>query len=97
MKNPEFKEVYRIMRTIVIFSKDGCHLCERAITRLNELSKSKRFEFKIFDITKEPALFQKYFLSIPVVEIDGEIVFQASDIRTPDDIERKLDAIISVI
>jgi len=83
------------MHRVVIFSKDGCHLCEHAISTLMELSKSHSLEVHTFEITKDPKVFEKYYLSIPVVELDGKIVFQASDIDSPDDIERKLSLIVS--
>lgn len=49
----------------------------------------------VFDITGSQDLFRKYFLSIPVVEIDGKTVFEASDIQFPNDIEVKLRDIIA--
>ncbi len=46
---------------------------------------------------KDEKLFEKYSVEIPVVEVDGKIVFKASEINIPSDIERKLTAIISGI
>ncbi len=83
------------MHKIVIFSKEGCHLCERAIIKLQDFSETGMFDLEISDITKDSALFEKYFLSIPVVELDGRIVFRATDLRRPEDIEIKLDSIVS--
>jgi glutaredoxin len=82
------------MYRIVIFSKEGCHLCERAENKLRELSVGREIQIEVVDIRKDSSAFGKYFLSIPVVELDGKIVFQASDINRPDDIERKLEAIV---
>jgi glutaredoxin len=79
---------------VVLYSKNGCHLCERAHSVLQELDSCQNIVLEIVDISKDPDHFEKYFLSIPVVEIDGEVVFQASDIRSPSDIETKLRSII---
>jgi hypothetical protein len=69
-------------------------LCERAIAKLYELSRGQQIELQICDIAKDPELFQRLYLSIPVVDLDGKTVFQAGDIRTPADIEHKLETII---
>jgi glutaredoxin len=76
---------------VIVYSKDGCHLCERAISKLEELSKSFTFDLQIVEITKNNETFAKFYLEIPVVILDGEVVFQASDIDTPTAIERKLE------
>ncbi len=83
------------MHEVVVFSKEGCHLCERAIDTLNRLSLSHSFRIQILDISKDRRLFEKYSLEIPVVQLDGESVFHASDINALDDIERKLTSMIS--
>ncbi len=49
---------------------------------------------KVTDITKDNVLLERYYLSIPVVELDGDIIFQASDINMPRDIEQKLETIL---
>jgi glutaredoxin len=79
---------------VVLYSKNGCHLCERALSVLQELDSRQNIVLEIVDISKDPDHFEKHFLSIPVIEIDGEVVFQASDIRSPSDIETKLRSII---
>lgn len=82
------------MHKIVVYSKGGCHLCDRAIIKLRDLSRDQRFELKTFEITSDHTIFEKYFLSIPVVELDGEVVFQANEITAPGDIEAKLEKIV---
>ncbi len=53
------------------------------------------FKLQEFDIARDSIIFEKYFLLIPVVELDGKIVFQATDIEKPGDIETKLDDIFA--
>jgi glutaredoxin len=86
---------YLFLHKVIVYSKQGCHLCERAIAKLNELSKMDSFEVQTFEITRNEAIFEKYSISIPVVELDGRIVFRVEDIDSPDDIEIKLNVIFS--
>jgi glutaredoxin len=81
----------------VVYSKEGCHLCDRTIHKLREFSAERNFDLDAIEITGDPSLFHKYFLSIPVVELDGKIVFQASDIQKPQDLELKLEALMSAL
>jgi glutaredoxin len=83
------------LHEVVVFSKEGCHLCEKAIDTLNQLSRSHSIRIQILDISKDHQLFEKYSLEIPVVQLDSRLVFQASDINALGDIERKLTSIIS--
>jgi glutaredoxin len=82
------------MHKVVIYSKEGCHLCKRALKELRALQEEGGFELKVTDITKDNVLLERYYLSIPVVELDGDIIFQASDINMPRDIEQKLETIL---
>jgi len=82
------------LHEVVIFSKEGCHLCERAIATLNQLSHSYSLQIQILDITKDSQLFEKYSLEIPVVQLDGRTVFRARDIKALDDIDRELTTVI---
>ena len=84
--------VLRSLHRIVVYSKVGCHLCERAIAVLR--SSPANLELQVTDIANDPKIFKEYYLSIPVVEINGEVLFQASDINKCDDIEKKLREIL---
>ena len=75
---------------IVLYSKPGCHLCEKALVVIQKFG-----DVREIDISEDPELFKKYFLSIPVVELDGKIIFQANDIKSPEDIETKLEIILA--
>ena len=83
-----------MLHRVVVYSKEGCHLCERAISTLSELSGQKTFQLQILDIAKDEKLFEKFSVEIPVVEVDGKVVFRASDISALSDIERKITGII---
>ena len=78
------------MHKIIVFSKEGCHLCERAIETLKDLEVSGKFSLQVLDITKDKELFEKYFLRIPVVRVNGNDVFDAEDIGLPEQCRSKL-------
>lgn len=60
---------------VVIFRKEGCHLCEvlEAEIRLMKDIKS----LTVVDIDGDPALHDRYLLRIPVVTVGGREVFEA--------------------
>jgi hypothetical protein len=72
-----------------VFSKEGCHLCEKVIETLNSLSVRFDLQVMVVDINDDPRHRDKYLLTIPVVQINGEDIFDArnmsgdaSDART---------------
>ena len=64
-------------RVITVVSRKGCHLCEKVVGTLNSLSSRYNFEVKVVDIGDDPKLHDKYWLTIPAVQIDGKDVFDA--------------------
>jgi glutaredoxin len=56
---------------VVLYHAQGCHLCERARTVLEESGAS----FEEVDITGDPELEAVYREWLPVVEIGGERAF----------------------
>ncbi|MDA4130492.1 MAG: glutaredoxin family protein [Thaumarchaeota archaeon] len=82
------------MHKIVVYSKDGCHLCERAIDTLRKLSVGNKFVLEIVTINSDQELFRKYFLSIPVVQVNGKDVLDAEDIGLANDCKTKLTNLV---
>jgi glutaredoxin len=60
------------VRTLTVYSKPDCHLCEDAIAVLESLRTELDFELVELDITTDEALHRAYFERIPVLELDGE-------------------------
>ncbi len=60
---------------VVLYSAQGCHLCERARQQLAELRQEAEFDLSEVDITGDPELEARYRELLPVVEIDGERAF----------------------
>jgi glutaredoxin len=55
------------MPRITLYSKPGCHLCERA----KEVIERCPVEYEVVDITGQPDLEARYGQDIPVVLLDG--------------------------
>ncbi len=49
-----------------LFSTDGCHLCEQAISMLAALGLEQRVD--VVDIVDSPALVEEYGIRIPVIK-----------------------------
>jgi glutaredoxin len=56
---------------VVLYTAQGCHLCERAREVVAELRAEVAFELREVDITGDEELEAVYREWIPVVEIDG--------------------------
>jgi glutaredoxin len=58
---------------VVVYSKEGCHLCETVISTLQRLSLESPIDLSSRDITEDAGLFERYKNIIPVVEVDGKV------------------------
>ena len=67
-------------RTVTVVSRKGCHLCEKVTDTLNLLSARYNFDVRVVDIGDDPKLHDKYWLTIPAIQIDGKDVFDARHI-----------------
>ena len=83
-----------LTQIVEVLSKDGCHLCEKAIDVLKELSTEYGFQIEIVDIRKNETLYKDFFLKIPVVRIDGRVVFNAEDVTHPDEYRPRLRELV---
>ena len=61
------------MRTVTLYTRDGCHLCEEAEAALATLDVP--FTLLRVDVEADDELFKRYLERIPVVAVDGEEVF----------------------
>jgi glutathione S-transferase len=60
---------------LILYSRPGCHLCERALEELVALhDEGYRFELREVDIESEDGLLRRMLERIPVLELDGEVV-----------------------
>jgi glutaredoxin len=63
------------MRTVVLYGRAGCCLCDDARKVLERVRASHPFELEERDIDSDERLLRAYLERIPVVAIDGEEVF----------------------
>jgi glutaredoxin len=62
-------------RTVVLYGRPDCHLCEEARAALERLrADGLEFELEEVDIEGDEELHRRYLELIPVVELAGEIV-----------------------
>jgi glutaredoxin len=61
------------MRSVLVYSRSGCHLCEDAVRTLNELATQVDFELAEKLIDGNPELEYKYGEQVPVILIDGKV------------------------
>jgi len=63
------------VKRVVLYTADGCSLCERALEVVREVRASVEFELDVVDIAGDDELEARYREDLPVVEIDGERAF----------------------
>ena len=76
----------RRFRSLEVYSRDGCHLCEEAIELLQSYSAFLPPAQEI-DIDLDPALRSRFDTEVPVVAIDGKVRFKG---RVSDVLLRRL-------
>ena len=64
------------MRTVTLYGRPDCHLCDAARAQLEAVRRTHPFVLREVDIESEDALFKRYLERIPVVELDGEELFE---------------------
>ena len=80
------------MKTVVLYSRTGCHLCDQArveILRMRDQGRS--FELREIDIETDDELFLRYLERIPVVAIGGETVSEL--VLDADALRARLDTV----
>jgi glutaredoxin len=61
---------------LTVYSKPDCHLCAEAMAALRGLQAELGFALEELDITTDEELLREYFERIPVVALDGEVLFE---------------------
>lgn len=64
------------MHDVIVYSRNGCHLCEVVKQTLTELESAGDFHWREVDIDADPRLRQEYNDQVPVVFIDGRKAFK---------------------
>jgi glutaredoxin len=79
------------MRTVVLYAREGCCLCDDAREILERVRVRHPFELAERDIDADEILLRRYLERIPVITIDGEEVFDLF-VDEPE-LERRLDMV----
>lgn len=62
------------MVTVILYTKEGCGLCDEVKSDLAELATEFPHKLQEVDITRDAGLFAQYRFTIPVVKIGNEIL-----------------------
>ena len=79
------------MRSVVLYAREGCCLCDDARVILERVRRERPFAFEERDIDSDDALLRAYLERIPVVTIDGVEAFELF-VNEPE-LERRLDKV----
>jgi glutaredoxin len=60
------------MRTVTLYGRPGCHLCDDARAVLVRMAATHPFRLDEVDIESDDRLMRRYLERIPVVALDGE-------------------------
>ena len=63
------------MRTVTLYGRPGCHLCDDARAALERVRATRPFALEEVDIDADDDLFKRYLERIPVVALDGAELF----------------------
>jgi glutaredoxin len=61
---------------VTLYGKPGCHLCDDARAVVERVRTEHPFELREIDVSLDPQLFREYGERIPVLELDGEELFE---------------------
>ena len=64
------------MRRVVLYGKPGCCLCDEAREAVASVRASHPFELHEVDVSTDPDLHHRYGERIPVLELDGDELFE---------------------
>ena len=59
------------MKTVTLYTKPGCHLCETVEATIIAVAKQRKFVFIRRDISEVAADYELYKHDIPVILVDG--------------------------
>jgi glutaredoxin len=79
------------MRTVILYSRPGCCLCDDARAILERVRLRRPFDLEERDIDADDGLLRAYLERIPVVTIDGVEVFEL--FVSESELDRRLDMV----
>jgi len=73
---------------VTLYTRQGCHLCDRAKQIIGAAQRHATFQFEEFDIDSDPNLLQLYNEEVPVIALDGVVTFRY--VLTEDELLQEL-------
>ena len=64
------------MPVVTLYGKPGCHLCDDAREMVARVRAEHPFDLREVDVSLDPVLLREYGERIPVLELDGEELFE---------------------
>ena len=64
------------MRRLTLYGKPGCHLCDEARAAVARVRAERPFGLDEVDVSLDPALHRRFGERIPVLELEGEVLFE---------------------
>ena len=64
------------MHEVVVYSREGCHLCDVVKDTLKQMEGEAEFRWQVVDIDGDLELREKFNEEVPVVFIDGRKAFK---------------------
>lgn len=61
---------------LVLYTRQGCHLCEKAAQVLTQAQVRYRFALETIAVDADSALADHYGLTVPVVTVNGKLRFR---------------------
>jgi glutaredoxin len=58
---------------VIMYTRQGCHLCEDAWRELLLIQKKHSFALSAKDVDGDPELIAKFDTCVPVVEVNGKV------------------------
>jgi glutaredoxin len=60
---------------VTVYGRPGCHLCDEALAVLRRLRAEAGFALHTVDIEDDPQLLRAYLERIPVIALDGLVLY----------------------
>ncbi len=60
---------------LIVYYREGCHLCEQVVASLFEFQKELKYTIRQIDIDNDAVLRDKYNVDVPVVMFNDEVIF----------------------
>ncbi len=66
----------RAQPEVTLYGRPGCHLCDDALAVLRRIRADAGFALRTVDIEADPALLRAYLERIPVIALDGDVLYE---------------------